>query len=494
MSFRRDLTQALRALRKNPGFTIVAVFTLALGIGANTAIFSIIHGVLLSPLRYPDAGRIVAVATSSAPRVTVRDLVEIRANGRIFEALSHYYGGELGVQLPGVAEFTGVFFVNPNFFRVFGMRPLYGRVLDGAAVISQSFAERNFGHASRALGSKLKIDTRIYEMAGVMPATLDFPARANVWVSASGTPRDVSRRYPVIARLNPGGRPAAVSTITYRGVSLVAIPLRDQLVGSVRSTLYFLMGAVVLVLLIACTNVANLMLAHGTARSREMAVRAALGARRWNIVRPLLVESAVLALIGGSLGLLLAQLGTRFADRLPLPRVSEVHVDWLVLGFASGISVLAIFLFGLRAAGQATRVDLQYVLKQGGSRGLLGGSSPRMRNTLVVAQIALSLVLAIGAGLLLRSFLTLTSVQLGYRTEGILVMYAHAPAGSLEEHVGVGRSFENLFGELNGLPGGMSVAGAMGLPTGQYGSNGSYAVEGKNRLASGQDLPQSGFW
>ena len=493
MSFLRDLTQALRALRRNPGFTIVAMFTLALGIGANTAIFSIINGVLLSPLRYPDADRIVALATSSSPRLNVRDLIEIRADSRIFEAVSHYYGGEMGVQLPSAAEFTGVFFVNPDFFRVFGIRPLYGQVLDGAAVISRSCAERNFGHASRAVGSKLRIENRIYEIAGVMPATLDFPAKANVWVSVSGTPRDVSRSYQVVARLNPGVPPAAVSTITNRDVSLVAIPLRDQLVGSVRSTLYFLMGAVVLVLLIACTNVANLMLARGTARSREMAVRAALGARRWNIVHPLLVESAVLALIGGSLGLLLAQLGTTFVDRLPLPRVSEVHVNWLVLGFTGGISVLAIFLFGLTAAWQAARVDLHDVLKRGGSRGLLGGSSPRLRNTLVVAQIALSLVLAIGAGLLLRSFMTLTSVQLGYRTEGILVMYAHAPAGSLEEHVGVGRSFENLFGQLNGLPGVTSVAGAMGLPTGQYGSNGSYAVEGKNRLASGQSLPQAGF-
>jgi putative ABC transport system permease protein len=493
MSFSRDLPQALRALRKNPVFTAVAVLTLALGIGANTAMFSVINGVLLSPLRYPDADRIVALATSSTPRLTVRDLVEIRADGRIFEALSHYYGGELGVQLPGVAEFTGVFFVNPDFFRVFGIRPLYGRVLDGAAVISQSFAERNFGHASRALGSKLRIDNRIYEIAGVMPASLDFPARANVWVAASGTPRDFSRGYPVIARLNPGVPPAAVSTIANRDVSLVAIPLRDQLVGSVRGTLYFLMGAVGLVLLIACTNVANLMLARGTARSREMAVRAALGARRWNIVRPLMLESAVLALIGGSLGLLLAQLGTRFVGRLPLPRVSEVHVDWMVLGFTSGISLLATLLFGLTPAWQAARVDLHDVLKQGGSRGLLGGSSPRLRNTLVVAQIALSLVLAIGAGLLLRSFLALTSVQLGYLTEGILVMYVHAPAGSLEEYVAVGRSFETLFEQLNGLPGVMSVAGAMGLPTGQYGSNGSYAVEGKNQVAGAQSLPQSGF-
>jgi putative ABC transport system permease protein len=493
MSFWRDVTQAFQALRKNPGFTIMAVLTLALGIGANTAIFSIINGVLLSPLRYPNADRIVALSTSSSPRLPARDRVDLRADGRIFDALSYYYGGEMGVQLPSVAEFTGVFFVNPDFFRVFGVSPLYGRVLDGAAVISLPFAERNFGHASRALGNKLRVENRIYEIAGVMPATLDFPVRASVWVSASETPRDLNRNYPVIAKLNPGVTPAAVATHTNGGIPLVAIPLRDQLAGPVRGTLYFLMGAVALVLLIACTNVANLTLARATARSREMAVRAALGARRWHIIRSLLMESALLALLGGSIGLIFAALGTGFVDRLPLPRLSEVRLDWPVLGFTSGISLVAILVFGLAPSWQAARIDLHDVLKQGGSRGLLGGSSPRLRNMLVVAQIALSFVLAIGAGLLLRSFLTLSSVQLGYRTEGILVMYAHAPAGSLEEYVGVGRSFETLFGQLKGLPGVMSVAGAMGLPTGQYGSNGSYAVEGKNRLASGQSLPQAGF-
>jgi predicted permease len=176
-----------------------------------------------------------------------------------------------------------------------------------------------------------------------------------------------------------------------------------------------------------------------------------------------------------------------------LPRVGEVRMDWRVLGFTAGISLLAILFFGLAPAWQSARVDLHDVLKQGGSRGVAGGSMARLRNTLVVAQIALSFVLAIGAGLLLRSFLTLSNVQLGYRTEGILVMYAHAPARSLEEYVGAGRLFENLFAQLNGLHGVTSVAGAMGLPTGQYSSNGAYAVEGKNRLAGGQDLPQAGF-
>jgi putative ABC transport system permease protein len=492
------MIQALRSLTKNPGFTIVAVLTLALGIGANSAIFSIVNGVLLSPLRYPDADRIVALSMPSTPRISGGDLVDIRAGGRIFEALSYYFGGEMGVQVAGGAEFTGIFFVTPDFFRVFGVRPVYGRWLetgdlDRAAVISLPFAERNFGNAAGALGNKLRIENRTYEIAGVAPAALDFPGKANVWLPAPETPRNLSRtayNYAAIAKLKPGVTLAATNARLQIFRNTVAIPLRDRLVGPVRGTLYFLMGAVALVLLIACTNVANLMLARATARSRETAVRAALGAGRWHIVRVLLVESSVLALAGGTLGLLLAQLGTAFAGRLPLPRWSEVRLDWMVLGFTLGISLLAILVFGLTPAWQSVRVDLHDFLK---SRGKLGGSSPRLRNTLVVAQIALSFMLAIGAGLLLRSFLTLTSVQPGYRTEGILVMYAHAPARSLEEYVGVGRLVETLLGQLNGLPGVTSVAAAMGLPTGQYGSSGSYAVEGKHRFADGQNLPQAGF-
>ncbi|HEY6392687.1 MAG TPA: ABC transporter permease [Bryobacteraceae bacterium] len=492
------MIHALRSLRKNPGFAIIAVLTLALGIGANTAIFSIVNGVLLSPLRYPDADRIVALATPSTPRISGGDLMDIRADGQIFDALSYYYGGEMGVQVPRGAEFTGIFFVNPDFFRVFGVRPLYGRWLepgdlDRAAVISLPFAERNFGNAASALGNKLSIANRAYEIAGVVPAALDFPGKANVWLPAPETPRNLSRtdhNYAVIGKLKPGVTLAAANARLQIFQSIVAIPLRDRLVGPVRGTLYFLMGAVALVLLIACTNVANLLLARATARSRETAVKAALGARGWHIIRPLLMESAVLALTGGALGLLLAQLGTAFVGRLPLPRLTEVRVDWMVLGFTCGISLLTILFFGLAPAWQAARVDLHDTLR---SRGKLGGSSPRLRNALVVAQIALSFVLAIGAGLLLRSFLTLTSVQLGYRTEGILVMYAHAPARSLDEYVGVGRLIETLREQLNALPGVTSVAAAMGLPTGQYGSSGSYAVEGKHRLAGGQNLPQAGF-
>ena len=516
----------LRTLRKNPGFTAIAILTLALGIGANTAIFSIINSVLLSPLRYPDADRIVAVSTYSkqtghqTPRLTGGDLVDLRGDGQAFEALSCYFGGEMGVQLRDRAEFTGAFFVDPDFFRIFGAQPAYGRLLDNndqdrAALVSLPFAERNFGSGPNALTKLVSIENHSYQIAGVLPAGFQFPSKADVWVLAPATPENLNRtayNYPTVAKLKVGVtlesakthletigvRLATAFPDSNRNKSFTVTPLRDQLVGPVRTTLYFLMGAVVLVLLIACTNVADLMLARATARSREMAVRAALGAGRWHIIRPLLAESAILAIAGGALGLLLAQIGTDVLlglaqDRIPLPRLDEVHIDGAVLAFVTGVSLLSCLLFGLAPAFEATRVDPQQALQQGGSRGLLSGRSPRLRNMLVVAQIALSFVLAISAGLLLRSFAALSNVQLGYRTDGILVMYAHTPARTLPEYLAVGRSFENLFGQLSGIPGVTSVAAAMGLPTGQYGSDGSYAVEGKQIFAPGQKLPHAGF-
>ena len=526
MTLLHDLRYALRILRKNPGFASVAILTLALGIGANTAIFSIINGVLLSPLHYPGADRIVSLGTyfkqtgKTVPRLTGGDLLDIRDGTQLFEGFSVYIGGEMGVQLRDRAEFTGTYFVNPDFFRVLGLQAAYGRTFeqrDGetVSVVSEPFAQRNFGSAANALGQDVRVENQTYRVVGVLPAGFPFPARTNVWVPTPLKPENLNRtayNYHAIAKLRAGvtldAAKAQLDTVgvrlatqfpdSNRNKSFVAVPLRDEIVGPVRTTLYFLMGAVALVLLIACTNVADLMLARATARAREIAVRAAIGAGRWQIIRPLLLESAALAVLGGAVGFALAEIGTRVlatmsASSVPLPRLAEIHVDWLVLGFASAVSLLASLLFGLTPAWQATRVDLHDALKQGGSRGQIGGRSPGLRNGLVVAQIALSFVLAVGAGLLLRSFAALTSVQLGYRTEGMLVMYAHAPAQKLNELLDVGRFFENVFGEIQRLPGVTSVAGAMGLPNGQYGSNGSYAVAGKHVFAPGQRLPHADF-
>ncbi len=506
------MRHALRSLRKNPGFTLLAILTLALGIGANTAIFSIINSVLLSPLRYPDADRIVAVSTYSkqtghqTPRLTGGDLVDIRGDGQAFEALSCYFGGEMGVQLRDRAEFTGAFFVDPDFFRIFGAQPAYGRLLDNndqdrAALVSLPFAERNFGSGPNALSKLVSIENRSYQIAGVLPVGFQFPSKADVWVLAPPTPENLNRtayNYPTVAKLKSGvtleGARIHLETIgarvatsfpdSNRNKSFTVTPLRDQLVGPVRTTLYFLMGAVVLVLLIACTNVADLMLARATARSREMAVRAALGAGRWHIIRPLLAESAILAIAGGALGLLLAQLGTNVLlglaqDRIPLPRLDEVHIDRLVLAFVTGVSLLSSLLFGLAPALEAARVDPQQALQQGGSRGLLGARSPRLRNMLVVAQIALSFVLAISAGLLLRSFLRVLDVDLGFQpSRAAVIKIDYDDGNDRNSRVRRGAILREMLRNIDSIPGVEASGVADMLPLGR---NRSWGFQAKGK-------------
>ncbi len=516
-----ELRYALRTLKNNPSFTAIAVLTLALGIGANTAMFSVVNGVLLRPLDYPNASRIVQLNTSyprkgrSFPRVTGPDFVDIRSGASALDQVSFYFGGEMGVQLADHAEFVGTYLVTPNFFPVFGVVPMFGHGFEEkdaqrGAIVSLPFAQRNFGSGVAALGQTLHMEGVAYEIVGVMPAQFDFPdSEAHVWLAASPQPENTERtayNYHALALLKPGtsleSANAQLETIGARlqadfpdankDKTFLAVPLQEQLVGSTRTTLYFLMGAVSLVLLIACANVANLLLARATARQREMALRAALGATRWAIVRQLLVESGILALVGGALALLLAFVGTRvLTEQAGLPRLDDIQVNWVVLAFAIGVSLLASFLFGLSPAWQAAKVNLSDTLKQAG-RGLAGSSSP-MRSALVVMQVALSFALAIGAGLFFRSFVALNSVDLGYRTQGMLVMSAHDPAHSLDDYLQAGRFFENAVEQMKQIPGVTSTAAAMGVPTGQYGSNGGYVVDRQDFRQHIQNLAQANF-
>ncbi len=417
------------------------------------------------------------------------------------------------MQLADHAEFVGTGFVHPDFFQVFGVAPVSGRLFDRedaerSAVVSLSFAERNFGGALPALGRPVFLESRSYEIVGVMPAAMRFPASTDVCAAASVEPANRNRsghNYRAVGRLAPGvsveSANARLSTLAGQLArafpdsngrkTFVATPLRDDLVSRVRATLFVVMGAVALVLLIACANVANLVLARASGRSRELAVRAALGAGRRRIVGQLLAESLLLALMAGAVGLLLARLGTdallRVGSRyVPLPRLDDVHTDWRVLAFTAVVSLITAVAFGLVPAVQASRLDVSGALNRTGSRGTLGTGSPSLRNGLVVAQVALSLMLAIDAGLLLRSFAALTNMPLGFRPEGVVVAYAHAPArGSLYDKSGLdnylraGQLFDDVFARLQRIPGVVSSAGAMGLPTGQYDSDGSHAVEGK---------------
>ena len=522
-----DFILAWRSLRRSPGFTAVALLTLAVGIGASAAMFTVIDGVLLKPLPYPDSGRIAAINTrwtdsgKESPRTAGGDIMQIRENPALFEAFTYYQGGEVGVQLPAKAEFVGAYRVDPEFLNVFGVAPVAGRLFnatDGgrSAAIGAMFAERNFGSPEKALGQTLHIEATPYEIVAVMPRWFSFPRKAEVWAAVPFTPRNQNHsgyNYYSVARLRSGVSPetatAGLATTAAhleaafpndnRRKTFIVVPLKQQLAGSVQSTLFLLMGAVSLVLLIACANVANLMLARATAKARELAVRAALGASRARLVAPLLAESAVLAIVAAALGLLPAHWGTQLmlgvsARFLPATRLGDIHTDWRVFAFAALAALVTSVVSGLAPAWQSSRVLLQETLKQSGTRGLLGGGPTRLRSTLVTVQIALSLVLALGAGLLFRTMLALNAADLGYRTEGILVTYAHAPANGTPELIRAGQFFDDLFSRLRGLPGVISAAGAMGLPTGAYDSSGSFAIEGRQHFGDDwRKLPAAGF-
>ncbi|HEY3383348.1 MAG TPA: ABC transporter permease [Vicinamibacterales bacterium] len=522
----RDMGYAIRVLRKAPVFTTVAVLTLGLGIGATTAIFGVVNGVLLKPLRYRDASRIVSVGTRwtdtgrQTSRLTGGDLLDLRASRQAFEAFSTYWGGEIGVQVEGKGEFLGVQFVEPSFFGVFDVVPVQGRTFvdaDGEqrAVLGEGFAERVFGSPDRALGRVVSVEGQQYEIAGVLPRTFTAPDRTDLWLPIPmPLPRLALNRtafnFRAVARLASGislrqaqahidalgNRLSAAFPDSNRRRAFSVTPLRDRLVSPIRPTLYILLGAVFLVLVIACVNVAGLLIARSTTRSHELALRTALGAGRWRIVRQLAAESLVLAAIGGVLGVALAYVGTAALLRVApetLPRLGEVAVDWRVLTFAGAMSLGASLVFGLAPAWQVSRVDPQEGLRQVSSRGLVGSHSTRLRGTLIIGEIALSLVLALGAGLLVRSFLALNAVDLGYRAESVLVMYAHAPAKGLTEYVQTARFFETLAPQLSSLPGVRAVAAVMGLPTGTYGSSGSFWIEGRPPRAGSQTQPEAGF-
>jgi predicted permease len=521
----QDLRYGVRVLLKAPAFTAVAVLTLALGIGATTAIFSVVEGVLIKPLSYPDADRIVQVLTHwtktghDGTNVSGADLVDVRDGTHAFDAFSMFWGMDIGVRSGGRSQLVGTGFVNTSFFDVFGVRPVAGRTFRAgdvkkAAVISNGYAAEHFGSAAGALGRTLQVDAVNYEIVGVMPAGFHFPALADVWVPVTDQPENMNRsahNYPIVARrkaeVTPQALDAAMATLsrqlatTYTDTNadktLIAVPLQERTVGSMRSTLYLLLGAVALLFLIACANVANLLLARASVRTREIALRAALGADRWRILRQLVVESLLLAAIGGALGLAIAYTGTSALIRLApvsLPRLDEVVVDRGVLVFAAFASVVASLVFGLVPAWHAARIDVRQAMAEGGSRGAVGGGSARLRTGLAVAEIGLAVVLAIGGGVLFRSFMALSTVALGYRTSDLLIVQANLPTtDEVQSQVQTVERLERLLPAVRNIPGVRGAAAAFGLPMSIAGSNGSYAVEGMHTFAPGQKLPYANF-
>jgi putative ABC transport system permease protein len=460
-----DLKFAFRQLLKNPGFTAVAVLTLALGIGANTAMFSIINGVLLKPLSYPEPDQLVTLWERSPQRgieqerVSGPNYLDWRTQNTVFSEMAASPGWE------GVENFNLVLrdttakvlatYTSASLFTTLGTRPLLGRTLlpeedqkegNRAAVLGYGLWQRHFNGDSNVIGQTLTVDTygrRDYTVVGVMPPGFGVPSRCELWLPLGwmGVTLDSRRSahwHNVIARLKPGvalaQARAEMNAIQARlkqahpgetiGSEVAVVPLLHQALGrNLHTALLVLWSVVAGVLLIACANVANLMLARAAARQKEIALRIALGAGRWRVMRQLLIESVVLAVTGGGLGVLLAWWGLQlFIAASPgnIPRLSEVSLDGTALSFTFSISVLTGVLFGLAPAWQFSRPDLNEALKEGTRGASAGTAAGRTRNLLVVAEVALSVVLLAGAGLMLQSFARMLRAERGFQPEHLL--------------------------------------------------------------------------
>src|SRR5580698_6020596 len=508
----QDVKFGIRMLRKTPGFTIVAVLTLALGIGANTVMFSVINGLLLKPLPFHQPDRIVALnETESSPGtfpLSGADYLDWQAQNGTLAATSLYsYGEGFNASSDGNAEPAGSANVQANFFDVLGISPMLGRSFDPGsdaagknhvAVLSYGFWQRHFGGRRDAVGSTLQLNNESYSVIGVMPPRFDYPAGTDLWTPLDMSPKTLTQRgthqYPAIGRLKGGVTPkqaqADLSAIaagitkqfpnTNDRVGAVVTPLKDVLVGDSSTSLWILLGAVALVLLVACANVANLLLARATARAREIAMRAALGAGRRRIMQQSLTESLLLSLTGAVLGSIAAIWSIQFARNEfagRLPQAAAIQLDGWVLAFTAAVSILVGIIFGLAPAFYAARVNLNDELKVSGTSA--GASSGRhgLRNFLVASEIALSLALLLGAGLLIRSFANLRNTQMGFDSTNVLTAIVSLPEGAYKDLQTRRNFYDQLVSRLQAVPGVESAAVSISIPL-RGGRNGTIGIDG----------------
>jgi putative ABC transport system permease protein len=461
-SLLHDFRYAVRMLLKQPGFTLIAVFTLALGIGANTAIFSVVNGVLLKPLSYPEPERLVTLWERNPQKgmeqelVTPPDFDDWVEQQNVFENLAFWTGdSEFNLVRADGGEKVRASYVSADLFQVLGVQPLEGRGFlpeddrkqgNRIAIIGYDFWQHRFAGSTEVFGQTVTLDTygrRDYVVVGVMPSGFQFPGKTEIWLPAgwNGIPRDRRGGHwlSVLARLKPGvtvgqaqtemnaiqRRIEAQFTNLNIGSQVAVVPLLEQTVGrNLQKALWILWGVIAAVLLIASANVANLTLARAWGRHREIVIRLALGANRWQVVRQLLTESAVLALAGGVMGLLLAVSGihilkTTSADQIP--RLQYVRLDRWALAFTLLVSLVTSVMCGLAPALEATKHNLIEALKEVSTTTTAGLRRNRLRSGLVVAEVALSLILLIGAGLMLNSFSRLLNLNRGFQTDHLLV-------------------------------------------------------------------------
>jgi putative ABC transport system permease protein len=516
-SLLQDLKYGVRMLMKHPGFTAVAVIALALGIGANTAIFSVVNAVLLRPLPFTEPDSLMVVYESRMDRggqrgsVSYPNFADWRAQNTVFEHMSTFHDSDFVLTGEGEPVRLHTAVVNADLLPLLGVAPIIGRPFvpeedkpgnSGRVVLlSHRLWQQRFSGDQNVLGKSLVLNGKDYDVVGVMPEGFHFPVDAetiDLWTTVavdSGMFGQRGAHYMhVIARLKPGITQAQATAEmegiaanlerqypdenSHRGVTVV--PALESLVGDVRPALLILLGAVGMVLLIACVNVANLLLARATTRHREMAIRAALGASRLRVVRQLLTESVLLALAGGALGLLIALWGTDLLVSLTrddLPRAGQIGLDVRVLGFTLLVSLLTGIVFGIVPAIQSSRTDLTESLKEGG-RGSTEGGRNRLRGALVVGEVAIAIVLLAGAGLLIQSLRRLERVDPGFNPRNVLTFSLGLPEVRYKPEQQI-QFYQLLKARLESLPGVKSASAVMPLPLGGDRMRVTFETEGR---------------
>jgi predicted permease len=514
----QDMRYGARMLLKTPGFTMIAVITLALGIGATTTLFSFVNGILLRPLPYHDSENLILVNEVSSQRgpmggISYPNLLDWRAQNQVFTGIAAWGAGSHTLIGNGDPEQLPSAGISYNTFEVLGVAPLIGRTFqleedrpdnDMVVILGHSLWERRFGAKADIIGQTITLNNRSRIVIGVMPPGFKFPEIAELWTPLGIDTRRWTRTdhgLGCMARLKPGVTFAQAQSdmnivarrieeqnpVTNEGMGVTLTPLHDGLVTNYRRALLILLGVVGLVLLISCANVANLLLARASVRQKEVAIRAALGASRQRIFRQLLTESFLLGVIGGALGLGLAFGGLELllaAIPIELPFWMKLNVDNRVLVFTAGIALLTGLVFGTVPALQAAKVDLNETLKEGG-RNTAGASHYRLRHVLVIVEVGLSLMLLIGAGLMMRSFVRLQQVKPGFDPENVLTMRVGLPGSKYDTPEKRRIFYKEMLERIGALPGVVAGGATTNLPLlGNWGR--SLTVEGYPVLSVGQ--------
>ena len=521
-----DFRFAFRMLLKSPGFSIIAITTLALGIGANTAIFTVFDAILLKPLPFAKPDQLVQIYGTGpqldrAPN-SPANFLDWKEQNRVFQRISALQGEVFTLLSHDAPERLRAARVSYDFFDLLGVHPALGRSFrsdedeygrNQVVVLSHESWQKRFGGRADIIGQVIKLNDQSFTVVGVMPAGFNFPSReCQLWTPISFTPAEKTLRdtnyLSVIARLKDDVKleqASAQMNLLARqiaqqhpelnsGDALMLVSLNETIVGDVRPVLLVLLGAVALLLLICCANVANLLLARTAGRQKEIAIRSAVGASRGRLVRLLLVESILLALIGGALGCLLAVWGIDLLVAFKpenLPRLDQVRIEWPVLLFTGAISLTTALIFGLAPAIQATNLHLNETLKDEDRSGTSSPARHRVRDLLVVSEVAFSLVLLVGAGLLIRSFVRLLEVDPGFRPQNVLAVSIPLPASRYPEAVEEARFFERLLERVRELPGVRAAGVVTDLPL-FGGSSTGFDVEGRP-LSAPNERPMTDY-